>query len=334
MAGVQQIPIGEDEGGQRLDRWFRRRFPGLTHGRLAKLLRTGQVRVDGRRAEASTRIEAGQIVRVPPLDDTAVATRPAASPPPERGRAADLAAQLQASILHMDDDVIVLDKPAGLATQGGGKISEHLDGLLDHLTFGARERPRLVHRLDRDTSGVLVLGRTAKATRRMAEIFRERDAVKEYWACVVGVPKPRAGRIDLPLLRAPDNVGRVASEGDEEGKRAVTDFLVVDEAAGRAAFVALWPMTGRTHQLRIHMAAIGTPILGDFKYGRSAAAIPGTTLPRQLHLHARRLTCPHPRHGVIDVSAPLPAHMRETWRYFGFEPNARVVRPDPGQYRR
>jgi 23S rRNA pseudouridine955/2504/2580 synthase len=294
---VQTVAVSPDDGELRLDRWFRQRFPGLTHGRLEKLLRTGQVRVDGKRAKAAQRLEPGQLVRIPPLDE-------AATQPP------------------------VLNKPSGLATQGGGKVKAHVDGLLDHLQFDAKERPRLIHRLDQETSGVLLIGRTAKATRRLAEAFRERATRKEYWAVTVGVPHPHQGRIDLALARSPSNVGRVVEDDDEEGQRAVTDYSVVEAAVRHAAFVAMWPVTGRTHQLRLHMAALNTPILGDGKYGAGKAVITGAELPRQLHLHARRLVLPHPTRGTIDVTAPLPPHMTTTFRYFDFDAKAKPEGPE------
>ncbi|MGK9164701.1 RluA family pseudouridine synthase [Inquilinus limosus] len=327
--GVQSVAVPQEEGDLRLDRWFRQRFPGLTHGRLEKLLRTGQIRVDGKRAKAAQRLEAGQTIRIPPLDEAAAQPPvPRAPMPLKAEKTESLAAELKRAILLIDDDVIVLNKPAGLATQGGGKVRAHVDGLLDHLQFDARERPRLVHRLDQETSGVLLIGRSAKATRRLSEAFRERATRKEYWAVTAGVPQPRQGRIDLPLARSPNNVGRVVEEGDAEGLRAVTDYTVVEAAAQHAAFVAMWPVTGRTHQLRLHMAALGTPILGDGKYGAGKAAIAGAELPRQLHLHARRLVLPHPTRGTIDVTAPLPPHMAATFRYFDFDPKAKPEGPE------
>ncbi|MDR6287789.1 23S rRNA pseudouridine955/2504/2580 synthase [Inquilinus ginsengisoli] len=329
MSGVQSLAVGTDEGELRLDRWFRQRFPGLTHGRLEKLLRTGQIRVDGKRAKAAQRLEAGQTIRIPPLDDTATETpTPRAPLPLKPEKAQGLAAELKRAILFMDDDIIALNKPAGLAVQGGGKVKAHVDGLLDHLQFDAKERPRLVHRLDQETSGVLLIGRTAKATRRLTEAFRERATRKEYWAVTVGVPQPRQGRIDLPLARSPSNVGRVVEEDDEEGQRAVTDFAVVEAAAQHAAFVAMWPVTGRTHQLRLHMAALDTPILGDGKYGGARSEITGAELPRQLHLHARRLVLPHPTRGTIDVTAPLSPHMVSTFRYFDFDAKTKPEGPE------
>lgn len=314
MSGVQTVEVGGDDDGVRLDRWFGRRFPQLTHGRLEKLLRTGQVRVDGARVKASHRLEAGQQIRVPPLPE-------AAAPPPDRRPVAvsdDDAAELRALVLHRDDQVIVLDKPAGLAVQGGTGKQRHLDGMLDALRFDAGERPRLVHRLDQDTSGVLVLARTAAAARHLTAAFRGSEVRKVYWAVVVGVPKPEQGRLDLALVKRRGAARERVRVDDEEGLRAVTDYAVVDRARRVAAWVALRPVTGRTHQLRAHCAALGTPILGDGKYGGHGAFLEGIELARRLHLHARQVRLPHPSGRLLTVVAPLPPHMAETFRSLGF----------------
>jgi 23S rRNA pseudouridine955/2504/2580 synthase len=315
---VEQRAVAADESDQRLDRWFKKHFPTLGHGRLEKLLRTGQVRVDGKRVKASQRLEVGQVVRVPPLDIEA--------PPPPRVNLVDEreAKDLRARVLHKDAEVLVIDKPAGLAVQGGTGTDRHLDGLLDALKFDAAERPRLVHRLDRDTSGVLVLARTAEAARWLGEAFKGRDADKVYWAVVAGVPKPRQGTIDLKLAKLPGKGGgeRMVVNA-REGKYAVTDFSVVEEVKGVAAWVALKPLTGRTHQLRAHLQAIGHPILGDGKYGGKSAHLDIADAPTQLQLHARSIALKRPNGKTLKVEAPLPAHMRETWAAFGFS-----ARPD------
>jgi len=325
MSGIQTIAVTADEADLRLDRWFRRHFPALGHGRLEKLLRTGQIRVDGKRARSNTRLRPGQAIRVPPLE--------AAGPPEPGDRSAPRApralegaawereaAALRRAVLYRDDDMLAINKPAGLAVQGGTGTRRHLDAMLDALRFDAAERPRLVHRLDKDTSGVLLLARHARAAADLAEAFRHKDVRKLYWAVVVGVPKPAQGRIDLPLGKRPGRAGERVTADPEEGKRAVTLYRVVDHAGKQASWLALMPLTGRTHQLRAHCAAIGTPILGDGKYGGAAAFLPGKALPRQLHLHARTVELPRPNGRVIRIVAPLPPHMAATWRFFGFDP--------------
>lgn len=317
MSGVTTRTVGPDEADLRLDRWFRRHFPHLPHGALAKLLRTGQIRIDGKRAETGTRLVPGQTIRIPPLPDPGAAPPKLAPPFDERA-----AKELQARLLYRDDSVLVLDKPFGLPVQGGPGIGRSVDHLLDALRFGSDERPRLVHRLDRDTTGVLVLARSATAASRLAAAFRARDAEKTYWAVTVGVPTPREGRIDAALAKRPgprgERVAVVENEGEEQAKvaRAVTDYRVVDHAGKRAAWLELSPLTGRTHQLRVHCVALGCPILGDAKYGGAAAMLAG--FPEMLHLHARRLAIAHPEGGRLVVEAPLPPHIKETFGLLGF----------------
>ena len=315
MSGVQTITVAADDGELRLDRWFRRHFPGLAHGRLEKLLRTGQVRVDGHRAKSGDRIAPGQLVRVPPLGE--LAPLPRSSTPPEP-RPRDIA-MLERAVLHIDDDVIVINKPPGLAVQGGTNTEHHLDAMLDGLRFGAKERPRLVHRLDRDTSGVLVLARSPLAAAALAAAFRGKATHKIYWAAVVGQPKPARGRIDQKLAKQPGPGGGRVAPDEEEGKRAVTYYRTVSHAGDKLAWLVLQPITGRTHQLRAHCVTLGTPILGDGKYGGAAAHPAGVPHARELHLHARALSLPHPAGGRLEVVAPLPPHMRETWAFFGFD---------------
>jgi 23S rRNA pseudouridine955/2504/2580 synthase len=314
MSGVQTISVADDDGEIRLDRWFRRHFPALAHGRLEKLLRTGQIRVDGKRAKAGNRLSPGQRIRVPPLG---TASDPRPRPEASAPRPRDLE-MVRRAVLHIDDDLIVIDKPPGLAVQGGTNTDRHLDGLLDALRFDAPERPRLVHRLDRDTSGVLVLARSAAVAAKLAAAFRGKTVQKLYWAAVIGVPKPRRGRIDQALAKIGGSSGERVAADDEEGKRAVTYYRTVAHAGDRIAWLALQPVTGRTHQLRAHCVAIGTPILGDGKYGGGAADPSGVPQPRKLQLHARALSLPHPAGGTLRVTAPLPAHMKETWDFFGF----------------
>ncbi len=316
MNGVTQHRVGREEAGLRLDRWFKRHFPGLSHGRLEKLLRTGQVRIDGRRAKAGTRLDAAETIRIPPLGETGPARRP-------QVRVVEPAAaqNLRARVLYRDSDVIVLDKPAGLAVQGGTKTVRHLDAMLEALRFGRAERPRLVHRLDKDTSGVLLLARSANAAARLSAAFRKGAVQKLYWALVLGVPRPARGLIELPLAKRARRSGeRVVV--DDGGKAAATAYAVIDAAGRRMAWLALRPQSGRTHQLRVHCAALGMPILGDGKYGGPAASLPGMAVDGGLHLHARSIGFEDAGGQAIEVTAPLPPHMQTSWDFFGFDREA------------
>jgi 23S rRNA pseudouridine955/2504/2580 synthase len=307
------VIVRAEDGASRLDRWFKRHYPALGHGHLEKLLRTGQVRVDGRRAKAGDRIEPGQAIRVPPLPAATESRRsaPKVSPQDE--------ARLHAAILYRDDWAIVLNKPAGLAVQGGSKTERHLDGMLDALRFGNDERPRLVHRLDKDTSGVILIARTSAAATFFTRGFREKTTRKTYWAIVVGLPELHQGRVDLALAKRGGDFGRGERVyADDDGKNAVTYYRVLDHAGDRAAWLALLPVTGRTHQLRAHCAELGTPILGDTKYG-GGAQLPGSVSPDRLHLHARSLEIPSPGGGSLRVTAPAPPHLQQTIKFFGFE---------------
>jgi 23S rRNA pseudouridine955/2504/2580 synthase len=309
--------IGEDEAGQRLDRWFRRRFPGVPHSLLEKLLRTGKLRIDGKRARANTRLTAGQILRVPPIEPRRTPARTGASL--RVGR--DEARRLQASVLYRDAHVLAIDKPPGLAVQGGSRTARHLDAMLDVLQFESPERPRLVHRLDKDTSGVLLLARTARAAAALTRAFRHKKARKVYWALVVGVPRPEKGRIELALAKKPARRGgeRVSVAGEDEGKRAVTLYRAIEVAGSRVAWLELEPLTGRTHQLRAHCAALGTPILGDGKYGGKAAHIFSEDWGRRLQLLAREIEIAGPGGSPLHIVAPLPDHMRDAFNFFGFD---------------
>jgi 23S rRNA pseudouridine955/2504/2580 synthase len=316
---VQTRSVAEDEAEIRLDRWFRRHFPDIGHGRLEKLLRTGQLRVDGRRAQAGLRLEPGQQIRIPPLTQPVPNANAERAPRPIADKDAE---SLRDAILFMDDDVIVLNKPPGLAVQGGSGLGMHLDLMLDALRFDAPDRPRLVHRLDKDTSGVLVLGRSAGATSKLAAQFSSRQARKCYWALVVGMPKLRKGRIDAPLAKLPGRLGEKMEVNEDEGLRAVTWYRVVESVQKAAAWLELEPRTGRTHQLRAHCALLGTPIVGDGKYGGKAAYLTGPGLSKKLHLHARAIRIPHPRNGVIEAIAPLPIHIAGSFATLGLDQDA------------
>lgn len=310
--------VTDDESGIRLDRWFKRHFPALSHGQLQKLLRTGQVRVGGKRAETSTRLEAGQEIRVPPL----AAAAPKIREEHQKKHSESTTRKLKDMILFQDDDVIAINKPPGLATQGGTGLRENLDDMMEALATKAHGKPKLVHRLDRDTSGVLLFARNAYAATKLAASFRHRDTQKIYWALTVGVPSPERGELFAPLVKRGETVV-VDEEKSEDAKPALTRYEVLEKAKNLVAFVALWPITGRTHQLRVHMQYIGTPILGDRLYGNDTpSALPYDELGKGLHLHARKLIIPHPRRGIITVAAPLSSEMRKTWKWFSFDANA------------
>ena len=313
---IQHRTVHAADADSRLDRWFRRHFPQLTQGALQKMLRTGQIRVDGKRAEANTRLARGQEIRIPPLPDGPDPTLLA--PRPRSVTAADIAL-LEQITLYADDRVIALNKPHGLATQGGPNIRRHLDGMLEGFQEGDADKPRLVHRLDRDTSGVILVARDAAAASFLAAAFRGRDAQKTYWAIVVGQPKYEGGRIDMALAKqgGPGGEKVVPAEG-RDAAHAITDFATLDVARRHATWLELKPLTGRTHQLRVHCAsALECPILGDGKYGGAAAHLEG--MSHALHLHARSLRLPHPDGGTLEVTAPLPDHMLESFATLGFE---------------
>ncbi|MCW8917041.1 MAG: RluA family pseudouridine synthase [Magnetovibrio sp.] len=318
MTGVQTVEVKPEDDGLRLDKWFKKYYPGLSFGRLQKLLRKGEIKVDGKKTkEAKLRLETGQSVRVPPLDKEKDAKAPQ-KPQDERLSREDAEA-IRSWVLHQDDHVIVLNKPAGLAVQGGSGMKRHVDGMLSALKGDYPDKPRLVHRLDKDTSGLLVLARTQKAAQALTASFRTKAVRKAYWAIVVGVPEREEGRIELPLGKIHAKSGERMVVDEYEGKRAITEFKTIDRAGRRATWVEMEPITGRTHQLRVHMQAIETPILCDGKYGGKEAFLPGYEEAKKLHLHARAIRFPHPGGGQLELIAPLPEHMEETWRYLGFD---------------
>lgn len=317
MSQVITRTVENGEADLRLDRWFKRHYPWLGHAKLEKLLRTGQVRVDGGRAKAATRLEPGQAIRIPPLGEPPKDDDRPREPKPARATPARIA-ELEAAVLHKDDAVIVINKPPGLATQGGTGQTEHLDGLLGFLKFGNAERPRLVHRLDKDTSGVILLARTASAAAKLAGALKAREAHKLYWSLVMGVPEIRQGKINMPLSKLPGAAGEKMAADEDDGKNAVTLYNTIDTAGRRASWLAMAPLTGRTHQLRVHAALMGRPIVGDGKYGGAEAHLTGG-VSRKLHLHARAIKLAHPDGGMLQVKAPLPEHMQATWDFLGFE---------------
>jgi 23S rRNA pseudouridine955/2504/2580 synthase len=325
-AKVETVAVTADEDGMRVDRFLEGRFPGLSFSHIQRVIRKGELRVDGKRVDAKDRLAAGQAVRIPPLKLDA--PKGAVSTEAEH----KTRAFLKSITLYEDDDVLVLDKPMGLSVQGGTGTTRHIDGMLEALREpdgrGGGQQPRLVHRLDKDTSGCLLVAKTRFAAAALAKAFRSRQARKIYWALVAGVPKPRQGRISTFLAkeeREEDSIMRIARHGEKGASHAVTYYAVIETAAQQLAWVSLKPVTGRTHQLRAHLAHIGHPIVGDPKYfTKENWALPGG-IQNRLHLVARRIAVPHPRGGVIDVTAPLPPHMVQSFNLLGLD----VARYDP-----
>jgi 23S rRNA pseudouridine955/2504/2580 synthase len=313
---VQTVSVAADESGMRVDRFFEARFPGLSFSHIQRIIRKGEVRVNGKRTQPKARLEAGQAVRIPPLKVEAPAPRDDA-PAAQKDRAF-----LKSIILFEDADVMVLNKPMGLAVQGGSGTTRHIDGMLGALRGPDGQRPRLVHRLDKDTAGCLLVAKTRFAAAALAKTFRSRSARKIYWALVAGVPKPAQGRISTYLAKQEveeDSYMRIAKHGEKDAVHAVTYYALVEPAAHKFAWISLKPVTGRTHQLRAHMAHVGNPIVGDPKYFNIENwEFPGG-VQNKLHLLARRIAVPHPRGGIIDVSAPLPPHMEQSWNLLGFD---------------
>lgn len=342
MSGVQYLTVDEDGQGQRLDRWFKRMFPHIAQGRIEKLCRKGEIRVEKGRVKPGTRLATGQVVRVPPLPD-AESLR-------ERNIAVITEADremIQRAVLFKDEHFIVINKPAGLPTQGGTGHDIHVDMLAEALKFGKEKKPKLVHRLDKDTSGVLLLARTGRAAKALAKALQDRETRKIYWALVAGRPPQQVGTIQYGLIKAAGHGPHGAGEKmhcihpDEVehtpgAKRATTDYAVIETIGPRATWVGLVPVTGRTHQLRAHMAKIGCPIIGDGKYGGNSqvnegegwGAKIGGDISRKMHLHARSLAFTHPFTGKeMFFEAPLPAHMAHSWDLFGW--NLKWAPKDP-----
>ena len=314
--GVQTVPVTADEAGMRVDRFLEGRFPGLSFSHIQRIIRKGELRVNGRRAQPKDRLVAGQAMRIPPLKLDA----------PKTGGLSEADRKtrdfLKSITLHEDADVLVFNKPMGLAVQGGSGTVRHLDGMLEVLRDKQGQKPRLVHRLDKDTAGCILVAKTRFAATALAKTFRSRSARKIYWALVAGVPKPRQGRISTYLAKEElenDSFMRIAEHGDDGASHAVTYYAVVETAARQLAWLSLKPVTGRTHQLRAHCSHIKHPIVGDPKYfSKENWELPGG-LQNRLHLLARRIVVPHPRGGPLDITAPLPPHMQQSWNLLGFD---------------
>ena len=309
---VRQYTVAEDDEGVRLDRWLKRHLPEVGFATVARWARTGQIRVDGARAKPDDRLTKGQVLRIPPGNPARAKT-----PPRRRELTEDQKAQARGMVIKETPNAIVLNKPPGLATQGGSKTFSHVDGLLDAFVEGDGPRPRLVHRLDKDTSGVLLIARTPGSAAAFSKRFAGRSAKKVYWALVVGVPEQHVGEIDAPLAKQPGTGGEKMHVDTEGGQPAKTRYRVVERAGNRAAWLELEPLTGRTHQLRVHCAAMGHPIVGDGKYGGQEAFLTGS-VSRKMHLHARRLIISQPGGGQLDVTAELPEHFAATMEQMGF----------------
>lgn len=307
--------VSAEDDDVRLDRWFKRHYPALPHGQLEKLLRTKQIKVDGKKATSNQRLQEGQEIRVPPLAHLQL-TEVSKRKHPHVVVTDKDAAMIQQSVLYRDNDVIAINKPAGLAVQGGVGVGKSLDDMLGALMFEAEERPKLVHRLDKDTSGVLLLARSTKVAAQLTNAFRDRSVTKTYWALVAGVPQPERGKIDLPLIKQGGAGNEKMVVDPEHGQSAVTLYETLEHVSKYVSWVALHPVTGRTHQLRAHMQAIGHPIIGDGKYGGKQAFIDG--IAEQMHLHAHAIHIPHFNGRAISVIAPLPSHMQESFDLLGF----------------
>lgn len=317
---VQQLTVADDDDGQRLDRWLKKAMPGVPYALIQKMMRTGQVRVNGKRAKAETRLESGQTVRIPPFDVKAGDKTGNHFTPDEGDRKF-----LEDMIIYDDGDLLALNKPYGLAVQGGSGIRRHMDGLLELLTSKKGVKPRLVHRLDRDTSGVLLVARSLKMAQAMGDMFSGRDIRKYYWALTVPVPEVMDGTIRMALNKGEGRFKDMMVVDEVDGKKATTEFRVLDRAGRKAAFVAFWPRTGRTHQIRVHAASgLGCPIYGDEKYGGDVPDLDDLHISGRLHLHARRVMFPHPLTGKpVDITAPLPDDMRKSWKAFNFDYNSK-----------
>ena len=319
MSGVSHHKVQSFENDWRIDKWFKKNFPDLGFGRLSKLMRTGQVRADGKRIKPGFRVAEGMEIRVPPIGENPNAGKVWSANNGKTKFSKEDSRYIRDMVIYQDNSVIDLNKLPGLAVQGGSKVTRHVDGLLDCLQGDNPERPKLVHRLDKDTSGVLVIARNSRAAKSLTESFRNRKTNKIYWALVMGRPERNEGTVNAPLDKEPGTRGERMMVADK-GKKAVTDFYVMDSALKSTSWVAFKPVTGRTHQIRVHATVLDTPIVGDGKYGGKDAFLDGA-VSKKLHLHARSIEIDHPDGGLLNVTAELPRHMVDSWDMFGFDKN-------------
>jgi len=313
--------VTPDDDDTRVDRWFKRYYPDIGNGLIQKMLRKGMIRVDGKRAKSNDRLQAGQDIKIPNAILTAVSSPKPKKLPPKL--TADDVIYIKSLVIYEDEHVIALNKPPGIATQGGSKVSEHIDGYLDGLKGKDGQRPKLVHRLDRDTSGVMLIAKSQKAAKHLGEAFKERNVRKYYWAITRPAPDLNEGVINIPLSKSKGRGGERMARDNQNGKKSETYYTVIERIGKKAAWVAFWPRTGRTHQIRAHSLIMGCTIFGDPKYCNEELmewTDEAGALEDRLHLHARRIIIPHPvfQNRFIDVVAELPDHMRKTWKYFGF----------------
>ncbi len=321
MSAVRILNVSEDDSGQRLDRWIKKYAPDLPYVLVQKLMRKGQIRVDGKRAKPDQKLEAGQEVRLPPYEGM----RPREE---KKITAADIAF-IKSLVIYDDGDIIAINKPYDLAVQGGTNTYRHVDGLLEGLANEEGVKPKLVHRLDKDTSGILLLARSTKIAREMGDMFKGRDLKKIYWALISPAPSIYEGTIRAPIAKASGSNKERMVVDEEEGKYSLTDYSIIDTAGTDVAFAAFWPRTGRTHQIRVHSEFMGSPILGDPKYAyrdiqheHEIIDLESLDLAKRLHLHARRIIFRHPiKRTKVDITAPLPEDLQKSWKALGFDPS-------------
>lgn len=316
MSGVQNVIVNKDENGQRLDRWLGKR--GVPFFLVHKFCRSGQLRIDGKRAKADTRLVEGQNVRIPPYTPKDSNAKDKSKPLSQKDRA-----YIKSLVIYDDGQIIALNKPSGLATQGGTSLKQHVDRLLEGLANKDGVKPRLVHRLDKDTSGVLLLARSADMARELGKAFKSKNIEKTYLGLTMCVPEIPEGEIKAPIIKTTTGKDKDRVIVSEDGKYAHTEYKMLDRASKTAAFIAYKPLTGRTHQIRVHSAYMGCPLIGDFKYGYDPEDFKTIKLEKRLHLHAYRLRFPYPKSPkkMLDLTAPIPDDFQSNMKALGFDPH-------------